>query len=149
MTETSNPGATGHNTDGTLTGTLTWTLYDAGRVATADKHSRDASADIADLQVVALDRQIKSQVGLAVASLESSQGAFRAAADAVTASRKSVSETATLYRQGLATALELTDANDSRFEAEVGYVSAEFAMALAYLALRQAMGLDPLGTVLS
>ena len=66
----------------------------------------------------------------------------------MTAARKNVEETATLYRQGLATALELTDANDSRFEAEIGYSGAEYAMALAYLALRQAVGLDPIGTEL-
>jgi outer membrane protein TolC len=148
VTGTSNPGATGRSTDETLTGTLTWTLYDAGN-RYADKHSRDATARIADLQMQLLERQIRSDVGTAVASLQSSQAAFQAAADAVNASRKSVDETATLYRQGLATALELTDANDARFEAEVAYVGAEFAMALAYLALRQAMGLDPLGTVLS
>jgi len=148
VTETSNPGATGRATDETLTATLTWTLYDAGN-RYADKHSRDAALDISDLQVSALERQIKGDVSSALASLESSQAAFRAAASAVDASRRSVSETATLYRQGLASALELTDANDSRFVAEVGYASAEFAMAEAYLALRQAMGLDPLGTVLS
>ena len=66
-----------------------------------------------------------------------------------TAAIKSADETGTLYKQGLATALELTDANDSRFEADVGLVSAELATALAYLSLRQAMGLDPLGTELN
>ena len=40
---------------------------------------------------------------------------------------------AILYKQGLAKAIELVDANDSRFIAEVNYASAEFAMALAYL----------------
>jgi hypothetical protein len=40
------------------------------------------------------------------------------------------------------------DANDSRFTAEVNYAAAEFAMAQAYLSLRQALGLDALGTEL-
>ena len=65
---------------------------------------------------------------------------------AMDASRKSATETAVLYKQGLAKAIELIDANDQRFVAEVNYAEAEFTVANAYLALRQAMGLDPLGT---
>jgi outer membrane protein TolC len=135
----------GKTTDETLTGTLTWTLYDAG-IRYADKRTRDAQATIADLQEQTLVRSIENDVRLAVSALEASQGAYQAAAAAVDASRKSAGETATLYHQGLAKALELTDANDSRFVAEVGYASAELSMALAYLSLRQALGLDPLGT---
>jgi outer membrane protein TolC len=80
-----------------------------------------------------------------VATLVAAQNALKLAGDAVTAARKSVDETATLYHEGLTTGLELTLTNDARFSAEVGYVSAELATALAYLALRQGMGLDPLG----
>jgi outer membrane protein TolC len=137
----------GYFTDETLVGTLAWQIYD-GSNRYADKHSRDAAARIADLTQDTLVRQIGVDVATAVTQLESAQSQFKAAADAVTAARKNVGETATLYRQGLATALELTDANDSRFEAEIGYSGAEYAMALAYLALRQALGLDPIGTEL-
>jgi outer membrane protein TolC len=137
----------GYYSDETLVSTLTWQLYDAGN-RYADKHSRDAAARIADLTEQTLERQVRVTVETAMTALESAQAQFKAASDAVTAARKNVEETATLYRQGLATALELTDANDSRFEAEVGYSGAEYAMALAYLALRQAMGLEPTGTEL-
>jgi outer membrane protein TolC len=139
------PFASGRNVDETLTTTLTWQVYDAGN-RYADKHSRDSAAIISDLTEITLERQVKSDVEIAAAALTAAQGAYRAASDAVVASEKNVGETATLYRQGLATALELTDANDSRFEAEVGFSGAQYAMALAYLALRQAMGLEPLGT---
>ena len=137
----------GYFTDETLVSTLTWQIYD-GSNRYADKHSRDAAARIADLTADQLTRQIGVDVETAVTQVNSAQAQFAAASDAVTAARKNVGETATLYRQGLATALELTDANDSRFEAEVGYSGAQYAMALAYLALRQAMGLEPLGTEL-
>ncbi len=53
-----------------------------------------------------------------------------------------------LYKHGLAKAIELVDANDSRFLAEVNYISAEYSVALAYLALRQSIGLDAIGTEL-
>lgn len=93
-------------------------------------------------------RAIATDVRTASATLESAQAALRAADAAQEAARKSVGETETLYRQGLAKAIELTDANDARFVAEVTYVGAEYAMALAYLTLREAMGLDPTGTEL-
>jgi len=64
------------------------------------------------------------------------------------AAQQNVDETAILYRQGLAKAIELIDANDSRFTADVNYAGAQYSMAVAYLNLRQAMGLDPLGTEL-
>jgi outer membrane protein TolC len=131
----------------TLAATLTWTIYDAGS-RYADKHSRSAQASISDLQLDLLRRQVTNDVHNAVVLLQASQDALKAAASGVASSRKNVDETSVLYRQGLATALDLTTANDSRFEAEIAYSGAEYAMALAYLALRQSMGLDPIGTEL-
>ncbi|HEX8791062.1 MAG TPA: TolC family protein [Polyangiaceae bacterium] len=138
---------TGRHDDETLTATLTWTLYDAG-VRYADKHSRDAQAGIADLNGQLLLRNVEAQVRSAVGLLAAAQLAFRDAGDAAKFARQNVDETTILYKQGLATALELVDANDSRFTAEVNYATAEYAMAQAYLTLRQALGLDALGTEL-
>jgi outer membrane protein TolC len=145
-TTTTSP-ITGRHDDETVTATLTWTLYDAG-VRYADKHSRDAQAEIADLNTSLLLRNVDAQVRSAVALLGAAQLAFKDASDAAKLAAQNVDETAILYRQGLATALELVDANDSRFTAEVNYAAAEFAMAQAYLSLRQALGLDALGTEL-
>lgn len=144
---TTNSATTGHPTQETLTTTLTWTLYDAG-VRYADKHSRDAQAGIADLNFQLLGRSVDAQVRGAIAVLVASQAALRVARDGVKYATQNVEETAILYRQGLATALELVVANDSRFTAEVNYATAEFAMAQAYLGLRQALGIDALGTEL-
>jgi outer membrane protein TolC len=131
----------------TVAGTLTWTLYDAG-ARYADKHSRDAQATIADLNLQQLVRNVDSQVRGAVALLVAAQAEFQVAGQARDAARQNVDETAILYRQGLAKAIELVDANDSRFTAEVNYAVAQYTMAQAYLNLRQAMGLEPLGTEL-
>jgi outer membrane protein TolC len=145
-TATSN-APTGRWHDEWLQATLNWTLYDAG-VRYADRHARDAQASVADLTLRELVRTVDAQVRGAAAALAASQGAFRVADQAVQAARQSVDETQALYKQGLAKAIELVDANDSRFAAEVSYASAEYAMAQAYLGLRQAVGLDPLGTEL-
>lgn len=139
--------STGRTIEPSLLATASWTLYDGG-IRYADKHSRDASARIADLQHSLLGRSAATDVRNACASLVAAQNELRVAAGAVAASQKNVEETATLYRQGLAKAIELTDATDSRFVSEVGYASAELSMALAYLSLRQSMGLEPIGTEL-
>jgi outer membrane protein TolC len=149
-TTTTNPtGPAGSNRwhDETVQATLTWTIYDSG-IRYADRHSREAQADIAELNLQLLLRNVDAQVRTAVALLLSAQAAFHVADDSVRAARQNVDETTVLYRQGLAKAIELVDANDSRFTAEVTYASAEFSMAQAYLGLRQALGLDPLGTEL-
>ena len=133
--------------DETVQATLSWSIFEQG-VRYADKHSRDALADIAELSLKLLVRNVDAQVRSAVALLVSAQAALDAAEDSVKSARQNVEETAILYRQGLAKAIELVDANDSRFTAEVNSASAEFTMAQAYLSLRQALGLEPLGTEL-
>jgi outer membrane protein TolC len=147
LTGTTNTDLTGRWNDESVIATATWTVFDAG-VRYSDKHSRDAQAAISYLQMDTLVRSIANDVRTAAALLAASQAALRYAQGGVTASRQSVEETAILYKQGLAKAIELVDANDSRFEAETSYAAAEFAVAEAYLALRQAMGLEPLGTEL-
>jgi outer membrane protein TolC len=143
---TTNPNAPNWNEE-TLQGTLTWTIFDQG-ARYADKRSRDAQQEIADQNLLLLVRTVDAQVRSAVALLVAAQAAYRAASDGVKFAQQNVDETAILYRQGLATALELVDANDSRFTAESNFASAQFAMAQAYLGLRQALGLDALGTEL-
>jgi outer membrane protein TolC len=130
--------------DGSVQLTASWTIFDGGG-RSADARSRDAQAAIADLTTDSLVRTVDAQVRTAALSLGSAQQALVAAGDAMAASRKSASETATLYHQQLAKAIELLDANEQRFAAEVNFAVAQFSVASAYLALRQAMGLDPLG----
>jgi outer membrane protein TolC len=143
---TTNPNAPNWNEE-TLQGTLTWTIFDQG-ARYADKRSRDAQREIADQNLLLLVRTVDAQVRSAGALLAAAQAAYRAAADGVKFAQQNVDETAILYRQGLATALELIDANDSRFTADTNFASAQFTMAQAYLGLRQALGLDALGTEL-
>jgi len=125
--------------------TLSWPLFDAG-VRYADKRSRDGLARIADLTVDALARSVDEQVRAAVYTLKAAQSALGAAQQARDAAKQSAAETAILYKQALAKAIELVDANDTRFLADVTYATSEYAVALAYLGLRQAIGLDPIGT---
>ena len=144
LSATSQADRDNNHLDGTIGLAASWTLFDAG-VRTADARSRDAQAEISELTTLNLIRTIDAQVRSASASLISAQQALIAANDAMVAARKSADETAILYHQQLAKAIELLDANEQRFAAEVNFAEAQFSVASAYLALRQAMGLEPIG----
>jgi outer membrane protein TolC len=132
-----------HDLEPQIALTASWLIYDGG-ARHADIRARDAQADIADRQTAALQRSIEADVRSAAIQLAAAQQALASARDARDASRKGSDEAAILYKQGLAKAIELVDANEQRFVAEVNYATAEFDVVNAYLALRQAMGLAPL-----
>jgi len=139
---TSNPGNSGHTVDGQIALTANWLIYDGG-ARKADIMQRDAQALIADLNTQALVRQIETDVRSALNDLLAAQQELTSAHAAQDAAKKGAEEAAILYRQGLAKAIELLDANDQRFAADVSFATAEFDVASAYLELRQAMGFDP------
>ncbi len=143
----SNGEPNNHDFDAQLALVASWSIFD-GLSRDADEQSRGAQAVIADLNADALQRSVTEQIKLAIAQLVSAQAELVAAKDAATAGEKSATETSILYTRGLATALELTDANDSRFEADVALAQAQDTVAEAYLSLRQAMGLEAIGTEL-
>ncbi len=128
--------------DTTLTLNLNWQLWDAG-VRSADADSRKAAADTADLQVRALKRRVVADVKVAVAALVAARSSLVAAQQGVDAASRSADETAVLYKQGLAKAIELFNANQSRFDAEISLAAAQLALRQGELDLRAALGLFP------
>jgi outer membrane protein TolC len=143
LTATTNNASGTDRLDGFIEAQASWTIWDGGARA-ADSKSRDAGAEIADLQTTMLARSVENDVRTAAAQLAAAQAALAGAQDAVDASQKNVDETAWLYKNGLAKAIELVDANEQRFTSDVSYAEAEYAVATAYLSLRQALGLNPL-----
>ena len=145
QTRNINEGAiSDRNNDGFVGVTLNWPVFDAG-LRRADEAERTAVARGAELELQLALRNVEQQVRSAGVQLSSEQAALREATAALRAARKNADETNELYRQGLASALELADANQRQFEAEVAEVTARYRMALAYLALREAGGLPPVG----
>ncbi len=136
-----------HDVDATLALVASWSIFD-GRARDADEQSRTAQAVIADLTADALQRQVDQDIRQAVTLLASAQAQLVAAKTESEQAEKSAIEEAILYRDSLAKAIELIDANESRFEAEVALAQAQDSVAEAYLSLRQAMGLDAIGTEL-
>ena len=143
LTGTNNNSPGTDRLDGFVALQASWTIWDGG-AREADSKSRDAAAEIADLQTQMLARSVDNDVRTAAAQLSAAQDALSGAQDAVEAASTSVTETTKLYNNGLAKAIELVDANEDRFTAEVSFAEAEYSVATAYLALRQAMGLGPL-----
>lgn len=119
---------------------LNWPVFDAG-IRRAQRAERDARVRGAELELEASLRDVEREMRSAAVQLTTEQAALREALAAVRAANKNTNETTILYREGLASALELADATQRLFEAEVAEVTARYRMAVAYLSLREAEGL--------
>lgn len=125
---------------------LTWLLFDGGE-RRGDYAERKALARVADLEIEALSRRIDREVRSALVALESERATIRQASVAADIARRNAEEVTILNRQGLASALEIADANLRLFEAEVALARARYGLAISFLSLRTAVGLHPLGEV--
>jgi len=85
------------------------------------------------------------EVRNALVSLDIQRAAVKQARAAQQVAQKNATETSELYRQGLASALEVADANISLFDADVALVRQRFALGVSFLNLEAALGLDPFG----
>ena len=125
--------------------TLSWSLFDGGARFGQGREQR-ALARLADLDLQAATRKVDVEVREALVSLSSQRASLRQATVAHEVAKKNAAETTELYRQGLASALEVADANVSLFEAEVALVQERYGLGVAFLNLEAALGLDPFGT---
>lgn len=135
---------TSRNNEGFAALTFGWPVFDAG-IRNAERAQRLAELRGLELTLQASLRQVEREMRGAGVQLTTEQAALREAAAALTAARRNVNETTALYREGLASALELADANQRLFEAEVAEVTARYRMAVAYLSLEEARGEAPVG----
>ncbi len=141
---TNEAGLSDRDTDWSLGLGLTWRAFDGGE-RDAEHRERTALADAADLRARETERGIGVEVRSSLVGLENEQASIQQSEIAVDAARRNAAEAAELYRQGLATALEAIDANVQLFEAEVELARARLSLGLAFLDLRAALGLDPMG----
>jgi outer membrane protein TolC len=141
---TNEPGLSGRSTNWNAGLTLTWALFD-GFARNADYREQRSLAYLADLDVKAAMRQVDLEVREALVSLTNQRASFKQASIANEVAKRNAKEIAELYRQGLASALEVADANVRLFEAEVTLVQERYGLAIAYLNLEAALGLDPFG----
>jgi outer membrane protein TolC len=137
------PGpSAGAATSGNIQLVLTWTIFDAG-ARYADRRTRVAQAESAYLDEHALRRSVASDIASALAALHAARSVYDISLEAVVTAQKNTDETSILYKQGLAKAIEVTDANASQYDAESTLAEAKLAMEQAYLNLRYSLGLGP------
>jgi outer membrane protein TolC len=141
---TNEQGLAGNSGDGALQVDLTWTLFDGGE-RYAERDERVALARAAALEATALTRRVDVDIQRAQVALDNAQASLKQSELAAQQARKNAEETGILYRQGLSTALTVADASLRLFEAEVAQVRTRYALGLALLDLRAAVGLDPFG----
>ena len=141
---TDEPGLNGRPTDGFLALDLTWELFDGGE-RYAERRERLALARAGRLELDATTRRVEVDLSQAQVGLSRARASLQQGELAVKVARRNVEETGELYRQGLASALAVSDANLRLFEAEVSLARARYGLGLALLDLRAALGLDPLG----
>lgn len=134
----------GMESDNAASVVVNWNIFDGGE-RRADRVEREAEAEIASLVVRAAERRVADDYRAAIVDVVTERDARAHAAAAAEAARRNAAETAELYRQGLASSLEVADANVRRFEAEVAESRALYELGLAYLNLRSVSGFDPFG----
>jgi outer membrane protein TolC len=141
---TNEPSFNNRNWNWTAGATLSWNLFD-GLARFGQQREQRALAKLADLDLQAATRRVDLEVREALVSLANQRAALKQATTAHEIAKKNAVETTELYRQGLASALQVADANVSLFEAEVAFVQERYGLGVAFLNLEAALGLDPFG----
>ncbi len=136
---TNEAGLSGNSEDWNIGANLTWELFDGGdRIAQAAQ--RDAVAKEAELDLAQRRRQVALEVDQASADLATAEAALTQARTQLAFASQNAEEVRERFQNGLATALEQTDAQVSAFEAEVEVARQGFARDVADLALQRALG---------
>jgi len=143
-TYTNEAGLTGKNFNWNAALNLSWSIFD-GFTRNGDYSERRALAYQADLDLQSALRRVELEVRDALVTLDNERAALKQATVAQEVAKRNAGETAELYRQGLSSALQVADANVRLFEAEVQLVSSRYGVAIAYMNLEAALGLDPFG----
>ena len=140
---TNEAGLSGNEETFDMSAVLTWELFDGGeRAGLAEQF--DAEARETALAATALERRIALEVSDALADVTTATAALgQAEAQAEVAEQNAV-EVRERFRYGLASALESADAAVAQFEAEAERERQRFALRLAELELRRALGQAPL-----
>jgi outer membrane protein TolC len=120
-----------------------WTIYDGGlregQVAQADATRRQAAASEHQAR-----QDLHRDVAIAASNLATQQEAVNQAQVSLHVAEVNDQETRTRYSQGLATQLDVSDANSALFGAKVSLIAAQVGYANARYTLRQLVGWWPL-----
>lgn len=140
---TNEAGLSGRSGDGFAAFDFSWPLFDGGE-RYAERAEREALTAAARAEADLADRELAAEVASAVVTLVSAQDARRHAELAARSAEENVQETRILYERDIVRALDVLDAAVRRFEAQVALARERYGLLLAYLRLRQSLGMEPL-----
>lgn len=121
---------------------LNWLLYDGGaRFARARAIS--AETEIATLELASNERRVKGAYAGALRDWKAAFEAIRVASRNLEVSRSAYEMATARFDAGLATSIEVTEASDELFRAELTLVQTELAADLAASRYRFARGVNP------
>ncbi len=133
------PFPTGDKTGWRATADLSWTLYDGGyRYGRRDQAQAQAAAAKAGLEVQRID--ICQQVQDAVRDIEVAKERLRLAVQQRDFAALAASTAKRSFGAGLATSLDVLDANDRLYQADVALAEARARLGTALVSLEHAVG---------
>ncbi|WP_224361419.1 TolC family protein [Hyalangium versicolor] len=135
-------GFTGKNTSWLVTLAASWTLWDGG-LREANLHEQSAKVAEAEALRQSAEARTREEVARYQLELESALANRSKAQEAVELARESARLTDISFRAGVATYLEVADANTSLTSAEVGFVAEQLQASLAALRLLKSAGVFP------
>ncbi|HEX8823422.1 MAG TPA: TolC family protein [Archangium sp.] len=133
-------GFTGQNDSWALTVGAQWTLWDGG---TREINLREESARVAEAsaQQKQAESRVTEEVARARLEVENARANLSKAEEALSLARETQRLTEISFKAGVATYLEVADANAALTNAEVGAISERLQTSLAALRLLRAAGL--------
>ncbi len=139
------PGSTSNNPpEWRVALQASWAIWDGG-LTSGRTDERAAQARERDLALKQARRGLRRDVESALVDLTSAAAGLRQVGVRVRVATANAVDVGARFREGLATALELADANSGQFEAEIEQVRQQLSLANAKLRLRQVLGWWPLG----
>lgn len=141
---TQNTGWSGDPFSWNVVVTIEWLLFDGG-LRRATRHERDAQLVESRLRRQLLERATEREVQQAGRDLATALASRATAEERQRLAVQSQRMTLGLYQAGLATSLELSDADDGLVQADIALAGEQLDVALGRLQLLRAIGLDPLG----
>ncbi|MBN2382118.1 TolC family protein [bacterium] len=143
-----NTGFSGEEFSWNVLFSLNWLLYDGGKRG-ADRHEWSAILDISRLHKQLLERSIRLDVKQALRDLVTARATLKTVLGKLELAGHNQELVLERYKAGLATALEIIDADDQLRQAEYAVVTETLNLDLKRLNLFQVLGLDPLGKEIS
>ncbi|MFC1852338.1 TolC family protein [candidate division CSSED10-310 bacterium] len=141
---TENTGFSGDNFSWNVLLSFDWMLYSGGKRGIT-RHERASQLQALRLQKRLLERRIKLEVQQAERDLKTARATLDTAEGKLALARENQELVLERFRAGLATSLEIIDADEQLRQAEYAVVAEQFHLELMRLEMFRVLGFKPLG----